>query len=460
MLPLILSHAWFTIFGRTPWAYLAFLTICNLLAAGGIAAILRAAGISWRRLGAACVLLPLAIMPNNYSLMHPLEMLLIIWALAHQARGRYGAALAFAVMAVFTKPSMPYVLGLLLLILGFLYQSSNHRTQGLPSQGLRDRLQKAWPILIPPTLTALALVALSILAVGLRPAFANIFPLTGGRSYRLMNFGIFHAGREFWLHGGSPTEIVRHYLCTPATFWILASLLLWTLGIRALIRLGHRHPAETSPPPAARPCDPLLLTLALLHGAFVFVFYAWSGSWTYYSYLLVIGLLVGLRGHRQTIMLRVLLVIALLGLSERYADAFGRWWGMSRAPDTGGLFFYNDGRAEVNGVRALACEYHGLYLVNGALPMLWPEAQTPPVWFLSPGIPTATEIALVQEQMNQAGAIILDKDYDQTQEAWFWPEFAQQRKPFELRTWKIFIWTFKEKPLYESPHVLVLKRHD
>jgi len=68
--------------------------------------------------GAACVLLPLAVMPNNYSLMHPLEMMLILWALACQLRGRYALALVCAVAAVFTKPSMAYVLGLMLLVFG------------------------------------------------------------------------------------------------------------------------------------------------------------------------------------------------------------------------------------------------------------------------------------------------------------------------------------------------------
>jgi hypothetical protein len=460
MLPLMLSRVWMTVFGHTPWSYLGFLTMCNLLAVWGIAATLQAAGVSWRRLAAACVLLPLAIMPNNYSLMHPLEMLLLIWALAHQARGRYGVALVFAVAAVFTKPSMAYVLGLLLLILGFLYRSwrANGQTQGLQSLGLRQRLRNFWPILIPPTVAALGLLALSILAFGFRPALANIIPLDAERAYRRMDFGIFHAGREFWLYNGKgqgAVEIARHYLFTPALFWILASLGLWVLGGRALLRLAKRRGAE-----AARASDPLLLTLALLHGAFVFGFYAWEGSWTYYSYLLVLGLVIGLRGHRQTVILRGLLVVAALGLTERYAAAFGRWFGMTRAPEVGGLFVYKDVLEEAREVRKLAQEHQGLFLVNGALPMIWPEAQTPACWFLSPGMLTPKETAALQAQMDHAGVIIIYKEYDQKQEAWFWPELAPQRRAFELRTWRIFMWTFREKPLYESKRFLVLQRHD
>ena len=54
-----------------------------------------------------------------------------------------------------------------------------------------------------------------------------------------------------------------------------------------------------------------------------------------------------------------------------------------------------------------------------------------------------------------AGAIVLCKDYDQKQEAWFWPEFAAQRKAFERRT----VWGFKERPLFDGKHFLVLQRH-
>jgi hypothetical protein len=459
-LPLMLSRAWMTLFGCTPWTYLGFLTTCNLLAAWGLAVALYAVRISWERLAAACVLLPLAITPNNYSLMHPLEMLLLIWALAHLAQGRYGIALAFATAAVFTKPSMAYVLGLILLILGFLYPvwQAAGQTPASTSLPLKERLRYFWPTLIPPTATAFALVAASILAFGPRPALANIIPTAAGRAYKQMHFGIFDAGLEFWLYdgkGGGILAIIHHYLFTPATFWILSSLGLWILGLRALLRLARWRAAE-----AARPSDPLLLTLALLHAAFVFGFYAWQGSWTYYSYLLVLGVLVGLRGHRQKLILRLLLVVAALGLTERYSDAFNRWFSMSRSPDAGGLFVYKDVLEEAQHVRNLARQHHGLFLVNGALPMIWPEAQTPACWFLSPGILTPQETAALQSQMDHAGAIILYKQYDQNQEAWFWPELAPQRQPFELRTWQILNWTFQEKPLYDGKYFLVYLRHE
>ena len=164
MLPLMLSRGWFAIFGRTPWAYLGFMTACNLLSVAAIGVILHAAGSSWRRVGAACVLLPLAVMPNNYSLMHPLEMMLILWALAWQFRGRYGLALVFAVGAVFTKPSMAYVLGLLLLILAMMAQGQAEQKARVPWR-LLPRRPPGWEIVLPPVVAGVLLLVVSTQAV-------------------------------------------------------------------------------------------------------------------------------------------------------------------------------------------------------------------------------------------------------------------------------------------------------
>jgi hypothetical protein len=468
-LPFMLSRGWFAAFGYTPWAYLGFLTLCNLLSVTGIAWILRTVGVSWWRLAAACVLLPLAVIPNNYSLAHPLEMMLIIWALAFQTRGRYGVALALGVLGVFTKPSMPYVLGLVLLIFGFLYPArrAGDQAQGFQSLGLRQRLRLFLRMAIPPTLTALAMMGISIWVMGLKPALANIIPAKAAAAYKQMDFGIFHAGKEFWLYDGKgkgAAEVLRHYLFCPASFWILASLLVWALGLLALSRLARgfwkrrtaRGDGETP-----RSTDPLVLTIALLHAAFVFAFYAWAGSWTYYSYLLPLGLLVGLRGGgRQVVLLRVLVVLGALGLLERGWDGYSRWWGMQRVPEAAGLWAYPDELAEAQRARALARERNGLFLVNGALPLIWPDVQTPAVWFLSPGVLTAPEIDRVREQLRQANVVVLYKKYDQKQEAWKWPEFASERQAFELRSWQILSWTIQEKPLYEGEYFVVYGRHE
>lgn len=420
---LLASRAWFAVFGRTPWAFIGFVMACNLAAAWGVARILAATGSTWKRAGLACVILPLAIMPNNYSLMHPLEMMLIILALAQQARGRYGWALAIATVALLTKPSMAYVLGFLLLVMAAWVGGYG---------------KKFWRVLALPAVVGAAVFAGTVALLGWTPAIANILPLKAAAAYDKMGFGIFRAGMDFWWHGGDARELFGHYVTGPATFWIAASLVLWTLGLIALVRMARRA--------TMRPSDPLVAMLALLHAAFVFKFYGWEGSWTYYSYLPVLGVLVGLRGGREVWLLRILVVVGGLGLLGRFNDGFGRWWGMQRVPDCGGLWVYNDELDESRKVRAMAAEKKALFLVNGTLSTIWPEAKTPPVWFLSPGILLDKEFDTVRQEMRDADLIVLYAKYDPKQEAWAWEEFAKERALFE------------DKPVWEGKYYLGYRR--
>jgi hypothetical protein len=119
---------------------------------------------------------------------------------------------------------------------------------------------------------------------------------------------------------------------------------------------------------------------------------------------------------------------------------------MVRTPDTGGLWVFPEELAEAKQARALAAANHGLFLVNGTLPTIWPEVKTPPVWFLSPGILLDSEFETVRKQIAEAGAIVLYVKYDQKQEAWKWPEFAAQRALFE------------EKPAWEGKYFSVYMR--
>jgi hypothetical protein len=447
---LVVSRGWFAVFGRTPGAFIGFVTVCNLVAAWGVARILAAVGgeggtreanqeigvptggVTWGRALLAGVVLPLAIMPSHYSLMHPLEMALIVLSLAELARGRYAAALALATVALLTKPTMAYVLGLVVLVLAAWVGRS---------QKAEDRRPKLlWVVALPATV-GVAVFGLTVAVLGWRPAVANMVPLKGAAAYEKMGFGIFHAGMDFWWHRGDVPALVRHYVYGPATFWILATLVLWGLGAAALWRVVRRRDVR-----AGGGGDPLLVALAAMHAAFVFKFYGWEGSWTYYAYLPVLGVLVGLRGPRQRWLLYALVVIGGLALEGRIQEGISRWRFMHREAECGGLWVYQDEIAESRKVRALAAANNGLFLVNGMLPTIWPEAKTPPVWFLSPGVLLDKEFDLVRQELREAGLVVLYAKYDPKQEAWTWEELAHERALFE------------EKPLWAGDYYTVYRR--
>ncbi len=206
--------------------------------------------------------------------------------------------------------------------------------------------------------------------------------------------------------------------------------------------------------------DALLVTVAILHAAFVFLFYAWAGSWTYYSYLWVIGLLVvmarglgmGWMGKRK-VAAGVLAAVAALGLSGKFTESWGRWTGMAREANTQGLWTYPEFVEDAEKARGMVKGNAALFLVNGDLAGFWPEARVPAVWFLSPGIQTPAEIAAIRKQMDAAEMIVTCKDYDPLQEAWNWPEFAAERNAFE-QTWvgrDFVVWQRKRSGAESAP---------
>ncbi len=423
MLPLILGRGWFSVFGRNPWAFIGFVTLCNIGAAWGLATIVEAVSETWACVGLACLLLPYAIFPNNYSLMHPLEMMLIVLALAQQAKGRYGTALAFAVLAVLTKPTMGYVLGLVLLIYAW-------------------RLGKGWKVVIPPLIAGVAGGLLELCTVGWKPLVKNLLPLAGGKSYVAMHFGFFHAGKDFWWHSaGSFFGGIEYYLGTPVLMWLAGTFVVW---VGALVVLARAKRCVATPLNArtTRDVDAVLVTVAILHAVFVFALYAWSGSWTYYSYLWVIGVLIVLMrlpalsgvlsmrfSQRQAT--AAIMVLAAFGLFTTIGETIGRWGYMRRAAATEGLWTFPEFLDDAEKVREMVKGEKALYLVNGNLRGTWPEVQTPAVWFLSPGIQTPMEVGAIRAQIEAVDFVVTFKDYDPLQEAWNWPELAEQRRGFE-----------------------------
>src|SRR6185295_7111497 len=114
--------------------------------------------------------------------------------------------------------------------------------------------------------------------------------------------------------------------------------------------------------------------------------------------------------------------------------------------DTGGLWAYPDELEESRHVRALAAQHKTLFLINGTLPTLWPEIQTPPVWFLSPGILLDQEFETVRQQLRAAELVVLYAKYDPKQEAWSWDEFSKERAEFQ------------DKPMWEGSYYKVFRR--
>ena len=117
LLPALIGRIWFGIFGATPWSYQAAMVVADLLCAWAIAKILSQLRIGAVGLALAVITLGYAFQATYVNFAHATEAVLLSHALAEQARGSRANALALATAAVFAKPSMGWVYGLLLVIL-------------------------------------------------------------------------------------------------------------------------------------------------------------------------------------------------------------------------------------------------------------------------------------------------------------------------------------------------------
>jgi hypothetical protein len=413
LLPLIIGRAFFALSGRTPAAYLAFMFLTQVVMVTGMWRLARQ--WSWPAIGLLIAALPHAIIPMYLSLTHPLEAALLIHAVADLAAGRRARALALATVCIFVKPAMTYGLGLALVV--WLIARSVRRSDhwvSLASSFL-------------PTLGAGVTCALAaVVYFGFAPLMNTLLPLAGRKSYQALDFGFFGNGRRFWWPEASgAAEYVKYYLLTPAGFWLICALLLALFGLRSLFKLFRRSAEE----------DETMVTVAACHFFFIFVLFGWPGSWTYYSYLLVIGIGLGLTIYRAPPAFALALILAaLIGHTQRYEITADAWRWRERSPETAGLWAYPEQRAEWMRARAIAGEREIFFLDNGCPELLFPGVRGPVSFFLSPDAQTPVEIERIRRQLEEA-EVVVTFNQGLILDPWYWNEFAKQRAEF-VETWQ------------------------
>ncbi len=274
LLSLLYGRVGFAILRRTPASYLVFTMLTELVMAWAIARIFIALRVPRAAFFFFIFALPLAIMPAYLTLTHPLEAMCILLALAAQAEGKPAHSLALMTVCIFIKPSMAYVYGFLLLLL-ILWKTR---------AGLQNFLGEIFPACI---ILILLFTSLS-LWVGVHPVISTLLPLTGAKTYASTGFGFFsNNGREFWLR-----STLRDEFTTPAAIFLIAALAATTGAIWSATVLLRNPEAVPCARPSRFRSHEMLLTVGILHTAFLLGFYGWTGSWTYYSYLPMLALTI------------------------------------------------------------------------------------------------------------------------------------------------------------------------
>ncbi|GAC1466303.1 MAG: hypothetical protein NVSMB9_06690 [Isosphaeraceae bacterium] len=405
LLPLSINGFWQGLFGATPIACRGAALICNFGLAWGLARFVSALRVGPAGIALIVLAMPDMLLTSIVVLVHVLEHTLLVNALAFQARGRRGLALALATVCLFVKPSMAYLYGLILL---------------MSAWRAGDLARKRWRItLAPAVVTALFLSAFLIAIHGGRPLLTTLLPGNGMEVYRQSHHGFFRGiGRDFWV---IPNGGLRDYLRYEVGSWIAGTFVLGAGGILSVLRIIQRR---------ATRIDEIVSTCALLHFGFVTLFFGNRWSWAYYYAILILGLAaMAARGGRNAGIVGALAMLVLIGGKAKF-ETTARLWSTDR-PDaeTFGLWAGPAERAEWHKVLEIAKGKHPVVLlavVEGAA-FLRPDVFEPPVGsYFVRGHTVPSEIRRKADLVAGASLIVTARPpgdpghggYDQ------WPEIA------------------------------------
>ena len=305
-----------------------------------------------------------------------------------QAQGKRSQSLAFATAACFTKPVMGYFYGLVLLIFIVVELRREGR---LGIAGLSRAL-------VPTVLTGLGLVFLLGTTFGWSALVRSLLPLNGAEAYRVLHYGWSAIALLFYFPGMRLT----YYLGTPTIFLLCATVYLVAATVRVSWRiLQHRIGAPDT--------YEIVLTCALLHLAFLGFFYGAPASWTYYAYILVMGVIATAGWSPASArVLWGLCILAAIGNYGSFKSSIIAWRTMKQSSVTAGLFALPAESAEWSHVTSMVIDKNPeLFTWDGGAEMLFPWLRRPVGAFIVPGEANGNEIRGKVQQLRTAKAVVI-----------------------------------------------------
>jgi len=424
LVPIMLARAWFALFGATPQANEAIMVICAMAVAVGMARM--AAALRLGTLGIVLLIIALPFAFPTFTLTYALEAALLSNALAEQAAQRRSTALALTTASCFVNPSMAYLYGFVLL-LGVLWQSLRPDDPG----GSSTHWPKMLRTLTPAAITGAVLTLIVATVYGPLALVKTILPLAGIAAHRNQASGFFRGvGRDFWYqpHLGSP-----FYLFTVVGFWIAATLWLIVAGLRAGRRLLSGLRARN----LFGAADEIVLTCAILHVAFVTVFFGSAVSWRYYCYILVMG--VAATSIRDLLSARVaglLTAMAVLGNISHFAQIAVEWRTTAPSSVTAGMWVSAEEVQEWEQVQRAVDGHRALLLTAmGCGPVLSARFEQPFANHFTPGELMPDQLARLMRQIDGAQRIVVVTSSGFGNMLVWWPEIQHALDGHEL-LWK------------------------
>jgi hypothetical protein len=376
------------------------------------------------------VALPIAIQPSLPSLAHLTEAVPLCLAIGEHSRGNRGAALALATAACFAKAALAYLYGFLLVILIITDCLISRSRAAQASPNPRMDWTKLWRALIPAAVTELLLIAILGSVYGVRPLTASLLPLNGMKIYATLHFGFFTAwSRTFWDPRGVS---MGSYFATVAPFWMGSTLWLALAGIWAGWRLWLSPRDESD-----RTRDEIIFCCAVLQILFVLRIFGPPLSWTYYPYIVVMGLAASSSlGTGPAIVAVALTGVAFIAQVVNLGVGAEEWKLAAPSPITAGLWAHADERAEWTTVTHLIAGHRTVAVgVAGGASILFPGFEKPIGAYLAPAAALPAEAQLSIARIKAADMVVRPASESIGDPISFWPDLTHTLNHLEV-VWK------------------------
>lgn len=225
LLPLLVGRIWYGLAGLSAQTFRVEVMACTIFTAWGMARFASYSRIGLVGFAFIVLAIPDLLLVTYIGLVQTLEQALLVNALAEQARGRRGTALALLTACCFVKPSLAVVQGLAVVIAIAVNLRRAERSVYIYT-------------LAPAVLTAVISSSLLAATFGCVPLCRTILPRTGMAVYQLAGFGFFRGiGRNFW---ALPHASLRDYFRYELGFWMLGTAFLM-LGAGRSVATGTRE---------------------------------------------------------------------------------------------------------------------------------------------------------------------------------------------------------------------------
>ena len=392
LLPVLLQHWLFVLFGRGYWPLLGANVAYSVAAAAAWVLLADSSARPWFWTLAVIALSPIVLWVNpNFP--YCLVILSMLFGLALVLRGRPDLALAAASVGCFSVPSLSLVFAALLSVAVTMRWWSN-----------QPRSFVALARAFAPGVLAYGGLALLLAAVfGVPSLLATATPFNGMRLYRAAHYGLFSSGLPFLHPDGAG---LRCYIEGRATWFVASSLLLFALGLHAVLRMLITRRAS--------PAAIAVMLCAAVQAVFVFAAYGVPDQHVIFDPIMVAGVLISLfalppRGARSA-MLAGFVLLGMLGTVGQARET--RWAWENERPEAGrftSLYDRPDWRAAWSHILDLATENRLLLLsYSTGAHHYFPPIQSAAVWVLQVGQLFPADHERVMAQLQDATIVVQD----------------------------------------------------